>query len=220
MSTTPPSLFIVIGANGAGKTTWTRTNRHLLPQAFYNADSIAEGLGDPSAAEPQRQARELVDQKITERLNAHESFGFESTWSGDSRPAIVAAAKKAGYSTGALFIGTSNPEINIVRVRQRVLEGGHDVPESEIRRRWHAASANLAKHWSQLDHIEILDNTANEPRLVHVSTVDRSVSSQHAPAWVNDILSSRPAQTTARDTMVTPNELTTSLSQSDRGIEL
>ena len=76
MSTTPPSLFIVIGANGAGKTTWTRTNRHFLPQAFYNADSIAEGLGDPSAAEPQRQACELVDQKITERLNARESFGF------------------------------------------------------------------------------------------------------------------------------------------------
>lgn len=44
MNPTPPSLFIVIGANGAGKTTWTGGNRNFLPEAFYNADSIAEGV--------------------------------------------------------------------------------------------------------------------------------------------------------------------------------
>ena len=40
-----PVLVVVIGANGAGKTTWERANRDLLPSPSYNADSIAEGLG-------------------------------------------------------------------------------------------------------------------------------------------------------------------------------
>ena len=40
-----PRLTVVIGANGAGKTTWARKHRETLPKPFYNADSIAEGLG-------------------------------------------------------------------------------------------------------------------------------------------------------------------------------
>ena len=48
-----PELLVVIGANGAGKTTWARKNRDLLPQPFYNADSIAEGLGDANSTDLQ-----------------------------------------------------------------------------------------------------------------------------------------------------------------------
>ena len=54
---TRPRLLIVIGANGAGKTTWANQNRTQLPSHFYNADSIAGGRGDPSQTGPQREAR-------------------------------------------------------------------------------------------------------------------------------------------------------------------
>ena len=63
-----PEFVVVIGANGAGKTTWVRMNRDILPKPFYNADSIAEGLGDPNDAELQRRARRIVDAEIDERL--------------------------------------------------------------------------------------------------------------------------------------------------------
>lgn len=53
-----PSLVVVIGANGAGKTTWARRHRHRLPLSFYNADSIAEGLGDANSPEQQTRAAE------------------------------------------------------------------------------------------------------------------------------------------------------------------
>lgn len=49
-----PRLTVVIGANGAGKTTWSRKHRETLPKPFYNADSIAEGLGDANDAALQR----------------------------------------------------------------------------------------------------------------------------------------------------------------------
>ena len=129
-----PKLPIIIGANGAGKTTWTRKHRDELPQRFYNADSIAEGLGSANDPALQREARRLVDEQIERDLAQRRDFGFESTYSGQSRPNIVRKAKRAGYRTSAVFIGTESSGINIERVRIRVEEGGHHVDENEVRR--------------------------------------------------------------------------------------
>jgi predicted ABC-type ATPase len=86
---TAPNLVIVIGANGSGKTTWSTASRDLLPKPFYNADSIAEGLGDANSDAMQREARKIVDAAIEQDLREQRSFGFESTYSGRSRPGIV-----------------------------------------------------------------------------------------------------------------------------------
>ena len=135
-----PRLTVVIGANGAGKTTWARKHRETLPKPFYNADSIAEGLGDANDAALQRVARKLVDDQIQRDLSEGNTlFGFESTYSGRLRPGIVRTAKRLGYTTRAVFLGTETVAINIRRVRKRVEEGGHHVDEAEVRRRWTAA---------------------------------------------------------------------------------
>lgn len=128
-----PHLTIVIGGNGAGKTTWANTHRNVLPSQFYNADSIAVGLGDWNDEERQREAREIVDQQIQQRLKALDDFGFESTYSGRSRPAIVEQARACSYGITAVFIGTESPEINVQRVAERTKNGtGHAVKPSEI----------------------------------------------------------------------------------------
>ena len=158
-----PELTVVIGANGAGKTTWVREKRSALPKPFYNADSIAEGLGDANDATLQREARQLVDQRIRRDLEKRRTFGFESTYSGRSRPDIVRAAKRAGYTTNAIFLGTETTAINISRVRKRVREGGHHVDDSEVRRRWTAAWRNLIATWGEFDTVEILDNSEERP---------------------------------------------------------
>lgn len=136
-----PRPTLVIGANGAGKTTWARRHRDTLPKPFYNADSVAEGLGDANDAALQRAARKLVDERIERDLGTGNTFGFESTCSGRSRPDIVRTAKRLGYTTRAVFLGTETAAINIRRVHKRVAEGGHHVDESDVRRRWTAAWA-------------------------------------------------------------------------------
>ena len=69
-----PRLIVVIGANGAGKTTWSNEHRHRLPLHFYNADSIAEGLGDANDPQQQAEARAIVDAAIETRLRSHDPF--------------------------------------------------------------------------------------------------------------------------------------------------
>ena len=197
----PPILTVVIGANGAGKTTWGRTGRNRLPKPFYNADLIAEGLGDPNSAALQAQARKIVDQAIEQHLGDQSNFGFESTYSGSSRPAIVRRAKTLGYVTAAFFIGTAHHRINIARVRKRVEEGGHDVPANEIIRRWTAAQDNLLTTWSSFDTITIIDNSGEQPAVVANRSGLEAGAAGPALLWIRDLLTrrTRPGRKHERD---------------------
>ena len=116
-------------------------------------------------------------------FGATRPFGFESTWSGSSRPAIVRRAHGEGYETHAVFLGTRHPDINVQRVRRRVLEGGHDIAENEIRRRWHAAGENLVRNWQFFDHIEMLDNSGRAPQVVFARDHDADVVLRELPRW-------------------------------------
>ena len=142
------------------------TGTDPLPLEFYNADVIAEGLGDANSPELQARARALVDGQIEERMRLGETFGFESTWSGRSRPQVVRDAGERGYETRGIFLGTAHAALNIARVRRRVLEGGHRVPEREIVRRWSAAFENLLAMWNVFDRVHVLDSSADTVRLV------------------------------------------------------
>ena len=179
-----PKLTIVIGANGAGKSTWCDRHRDELPANFYDADSIAKGLGDWNSADKQRQAREVVDKAVEEHLTARTHFGFESTYSGSSRPRIVRRAKAAGYEVAAIFLGTTRPEINIDRVKARVAAGtGHDVPESEIRRRWTAAQENLVDTCHAIDVIELIDNSGRTRRPQRLREEQHAAAAADGPRW-------------------------------------
>ena len=180
-----PRFVVVIGANGAGKSTWCTAHRDELPRDFYDADSIANQLGSYDDPADQRKARAIVDENIARHFDLHESFGFESTYSGASRPRVARRAHELGYSTFAIFVGTHHPAINIRRVAARVqAEIGHRIPESEIRRRWTAAQDNLVATASLFDHIRILDNSEVEPltvaEFVGRSPLHRAVD---APPW-------------------------------------
>ena len=185
-------LTVVIGANGAGKTTWARKHRETLPKPFYNADSIAEGLGDADDPALQRAARKLVDERIERDLGEGNTFGFESTYSGRSRPDIVRTAKRLGYTTRAIFLGTETAAINIRRVRKRVEEGGHHVEESEVRRRWTAAWANLLETWEAFDTVLVLDSSGAEPIEIARKTRHEVTSVIALPRWARALPETAP----------------------------
>ena len=184
-----PRLTIVIGSNGAGKSTWCRNHRDKLPEYFYNPDSIADGMGDWNNRSRQREAGEFVARRMKEHLEKRESFGFESTYSGRSRPRIVERAKKLGYEVQAVFVGTENPEINVERVAARVKnQAGHDVATSDIRRRWSAAQDNLAGTVESIDRIELLDNSGKSARCVgHIDARGRATLLD-PPEWAKRLV--------------------------------
>ena len=180
-----PRLTIVIGGNGAGKTTWGRGHRDELPDSFYNADAIAEGLGGWNSRAAQEAARTIVTERIRDHLNEREDFGFESTYSGKSTPAIVVEAKRLGYQTRAVLIGTQSPAINIERVAVRVAAGtGHQVPVNEVKRRWTASKENLVRTAPAMDVIDLVDTTGPQTRPIErIEKRQASAAARPTPKW-------------------------------------
>lgn len=162
-----PDLVMVMGANGAGKTTWAREHRAALPEDFYEADSVAQGLGSYDNPRLSREARRLIDHRIGAHLQEETTFGLETTYSGTTRPRLVEDAADRGYRIHVVFLGTHTFEINVDRVKARVRRKiGHAIENDELLRRWSACQRNLQATAARMENIYILDNSGAAPTLV------------------------------------------------------
>ena len=155
-------ILIVAGANGAGKTAFAT---EFLPNEadcpiFINADLIAAGLSPFRPDLTALRAGRLMLSMIRDYVRRGESFAFETTLSGRSYARLIPHWREQGYSVELFFLRLSRPEIAIARVNQRVAEGGHDVPEPVIRRRFHAGLRNFEHIYKSLvDKWAVYDNS-------------------------------------------------------------
>ncbi len=162
-------ILIVAGPNGAGKTTFA--NEFLLREAdcptFVNADLIAAGLNpfQPDAAA--LTAGRLMLDMIDDYAQRGESFAFETTLSGRGYARKIPRWQTMGYRVKLYFLRLPSPEVAVARVRLRALEGGHDVPEETVRRRFHAGLRNFEGVYRQLvDEWILYDNQGVTPLLL------------------------------------------------------
>lgn len=136
---TTPTLYIIAGCNGAGKTT---ASYAVLPdllncKEFVNADEIAKGLSPFNPESVAIEAGKLMLQRINLLLSQKKTFAIETTLATRSYAGLVKRAQKEGYMVILLFFWLSSPEMAIERVAKRVSEGGHNIPtETIIRRYW------------------------------------------------------------------------------------
>lgn len=162
-------VLIIAGPNGAGKTTFAR---EFLPNEagcpiFVNADLIAAGLAPFAPQAAALRAGRLMLREIDHHFLAQESFAFETTLSGRSYLPRIARWQAAGYHAKLIFLKLDSPEDAIARVAERVRQGGHDVAESVIRRRFAAGLANFQRYYApQVDEWALYDNSGSVPVLV------------------------------------------------------
>jgi len=137
--------YIIAGANGSGKTTFART---FLPEYadcpnFVNADLIAQGLSPFTPRTAAIKAGKLVLIEIREYAKRGLNFGFETTLAGRSHVRILSGLKKSGYRLNLFYLWLPSPDLAIKRISNRVAEGGHDVPQVDVRRRFTFKPAQL-----------------------------------------------------------------------------
>ncbi len=162
-------IIIIAGPNGAGKTTFAR---EYLPKeghcpTFINADLIAEGLSPfhPDVAAI-RSGRVMLSE-IKRHAVAERSFAFETTLSGRTYVARIRRWRADGYRVTLLFLALPTAEEAIERVRQRVSQGGHDVPEDVIRRRFVSGWRNFRDVYRhEVDEWFWYDNSNSVPVLI------------------------------------------------------
>lgn len=155
-----PFLLVVGGPNGSGKTTLTK---YLIGAGidfgeYINPDDIAATLDMP---EPQRslQAQRIADFRRERCLQSGSSFSFETVMSHPSKLEVMARAAEAGYDVTLFFICTSDPEINLRRVENRVSLGGHDVPHDRLVARYRRSLGLLANAALVARRTVVFDNS-------------------------------------------------------------
>ena len=162
------AIYGFIGRNGAGKTTASYT---VLPEIlecreFVNADEIAKGLSPFNPSSVAIEAGRLMLKRIGELLSAGVSFSVETTLSTRSYINLIQQAQNQGYSVSLIYFWLNSPELAIERVKQRVANGGHDVPAPIIRRRYRSGLENFFRIYMPcVDYWMLADNSCT-PRVI------------------------------------------------------
>lgn len=152
-------LWMLVGGNGAGKTTFYEQFLRPKNLPFINADIIAKQLFPEAPEENSLKAAKIAEQIRMENLRDGISFCFETVFSHPSKIDFIATAKALGYRIYLVWIHVEHRDLNVARVAQRVKNGGHNVPVDKIHTRIPRMQANVKQACALCDEVWVFDNS-------------------------------------------------------------
>ena len=164
-----PTCWIIAGPNGAGKTTFAL---EYLPKIegcshFINADLIAAGL---SPLDPERElmtASRLFLSEIENCIINQNDFAIETTLAGRSYLKLIKKLKMNEWEIKIIYLALPSAQMSKKRVAERVLHGGHNIPNKDIERRYPRSLRNLLNEFShKVDSCLCFMNLGKTPELI------------------------------------------------------
>ncbi|MEO6016741.1 MAG: zeta toxin family protein [Polaromonas sp.] len=182
-----PTVVVIAGPNGAGKST---AAPFLLKQAlgileFVNADQIATGLSAYSPETVSFEAGRIMLKRLRELAGAHVSFAFESTLSSRTFALFLRSCKAKGYKIQIFYVALPSAELAVNRVALRVKQGGHNIPQTDVERRFERSLHNLyALYLPLADRWTVLDNATGTLKPIAHGTARRT-HIEEPEKWLN-----------------------------------
>ena len=164
-----PRCIIIAGPNGAGKTTFARDYLPGIARLihFVNADLIAGGISPLRPELAAIAAGRMVLRELSRLVEARTEFAFESTLSGLHYAKRLEDWKGRGYLIEIVYIRLASPQLALSRIASRVRQGGHDVPRTDVIRRFKRGWTNFLNVYRPLaDHWAVYENSESKPRLL------------------------------------------------------
>lgn len=162
------TIVVLAGVNGAGKS--SIAGQFVQARgAYFNPDTVAQQIRslhpDISLATANGHAWQIGKTLLEQAIEQKRDYRFETTLGGNTIPSLLELAAKSGVRLHIWFCGLASPELHIHRVSQRVLHGGHHIPEAKIRERWSASRENLIRLMPHIAHLRVYDNSEDsDPR--------------------------------------------------------
>ena len=193
-----PWIVMIAGPNGAGKSTFyeqvLKNDPFFKSAEFINLDILAQEMAGENE-NPNNlmfSAGKIISNRLAENLKNKKSFIYETTASGVTHIKLLKEAKKQGFKINTILIGLSSAELSYLRVKQRVNEGGHDVPIDDINRRY----PKIINHFPELlkisDISAVFDNSGKKPfELIFLMDESRFFVFNSYPSWLNKSLRDR-----------------------------
>ena len=190
MTKAKPTLTIIAGPNGSGKSTFTRATLEALRVPVIDPDAEARLLRPDAPEEAAIQGGRQAIKLARAYLTNNESFAAETTLSGNTYLRMMAEAQQRGWQVNLIYVGVDNVQTSIERVAQRVAQGGHNVPEEDIRRRYSRSLANLPIALQQADRTFIFDNSteAGHQKVLTIENGRVIEQPRELPEWLKTLL--------------------------------
>ena len=182
---------MLAGPNGSGKSTLYETRiapKFAVP--FINADIIQRDElkdGDVNAAYV---AAQIATERRASLMADRKSFATETVFSHPSKLDLITQAKARGYRVMMFHISVAHPDLSVARVGERVIEGGHPVPEEKIRSRYDRSGPLIRQAVLSSDIGHVFDNSQlNQPPVWALSFSNGTLtfSLPQLPDWVLDL---------------------------------
>ena len=184
-----PVLTIFAGPNGSGKSSVIGRVDFVGRDHLLEADAIA---GRTHAVPPRLAAitagREVL-RRTQEYLKSGQDFAIETTLSGNWTTGAIKQALARHFFVRLVYICLDNPEQCIRRVQERVAQGGHNVLNDDVRRRYSRSLSNLKQFVNVANETLLYDNSGPEPRLILEIRSGHVVrKSSDLPCWARNLL--------------------------------
>ena len=191
-----PQLWILVGGNGAGKSTFHRLALEPLGLPCVNADVLARIIFADAPEAHSYEAAQLAERQRHQLLEQGVSFCFETVYSHPSKIDFIARAKALGYELIMVLIHLESANLNQARIAGRVSEGGHSVPADKVISRIPRLLDQVRTSIPLLDVLRVYDNSSAVDPFVPVFTISNGCLRLHRdplPAWAAGLLSGTEA---------------------------
>ena len=180
--------IIFAGVNGAGKSTLYQTNPQLFDMPRINVDEVVREFGNWKNAQDVMAAGKISVKRLKNYITEGVSFNQETTLCGKSIFQNIQLAKATGYYIELYYVGVDSAEIAKKRVHQRVLAGGHGIPEQDIEKRYWESLNNLKVALPLCDLLVLYDNT---DVFVKIADFENGICTRKVsklPIWLKNVL--------------------------------
>jgi predicted ABC-type ATPase len=191
-----PQLWILVGGNGAGKSTYHRLSLEPLGLPFVNADLLARIVFAEAPEAHSYQAAQLAERQRYQLLEQGVSFCFETVYSHHSKVDFIAHAKALGYQVIMVLIHLESTDLNQARIAGRVSEGGHNVPADKVISRIPRLLDQVRASIPLVDVLRAYDNSSADDPFAPVFTITNGSLRLHReplPAWAAALLAGTQA---------------------------
>ena len=214
MLKSPPTIAVLAGVNGAGKSSIAGGFLQEKGDTFFNPDTVAQQIRqlhpDISLTLANAHAWQIGKSLLEQAIARGRDYRFETTLGGRTIAHLLENAARSGHRLRIWFCGLASPELHLQRVRSRVAHGGHDIPEEKIRERWNRSRENLIRLLPLIDHLRVYDNSVDadpaeghRPKPVLLLETQRGkitapADLSGAPGWAQPIIAAAIHLHTAR----------------------
>ncbi len=175
--------ILYAGVNGAGKSTLYQIAKYKDRMPRINTDEILREFGDWKNLSDIMQAGKIAVKRLKQYMSEEITFNQETTLCGKAIINSIMKAKELGYIIELHYVGVESAELAKQRIRDRVISGGHGIPDEDVERRYEESFKNLAIVIPLCDLVALYDNSIEFRRFAIFKQGNIVKMSRNIPNW-------------------------------------